>query len=161
MVPGAPKIEPKILPKSLPEASSDGQHEERSTNNGEKNQSKAPGGTTKPTWREHREHQDCECGGSRAALARALRALAGRLELERFVSFSSVFVRSFLARSRGKLRKHAARARRAFGAGAFREFLERLFSELSGSILGKAEKTCEPQRQPVALLGRYAPSPAI
>ena len=59
----------------------------RRTKNGEKNQSKAPGGTTKPTWREHREHQDCECGGSRAALARALRALAGRLELERFVSF--------------------------------------------------------------------------
>ena len=76
-------------------ARSDGKHEERSTKNGEKNQSKAPGGTTKPTWREHREHQDCECGGSRAALARALRALAGRLELERFVSFSSVFVRSF------------------------------------------------------------------
>ena len=64
----------EILPKSLPEASredhqekrldSDGKHEERSTKNGEKNQSKAPGGTTKPTWRERREHQDCECGGS-------------------------------------------------------------------------------------------------
>ena len=53
------------------------------------------GGTTKPTWREHREHQDCECGGSRAALARALRALAGRLELERFVSFSCVFLGAF------------------------------------------------------------------
>ena len=49
----------------------------------------------KPTWREQREHQDCECGGSRAALARALRALAGRLELERFVSFSSVFFGAF------------------------------------------------------------------
>ena len=55
----------------------------------------------------------------------------------------------------------AARARRAFGAGAFREFLERFGSELSGSIPGKAAKACEPQRQPVALLGRYAPSPAI
>ena len=95
----------EILPKSLPQASrenhqekrldSDGKHEERSTKNGEKNQSKAPGGTTKPTWREHREHQDCECGGSRAALARALRALAGRLELERFVSFSCVFSGAF------------------------------------------------------------------
>ena len=40
-----------------------------------------------------------------------LRALAGRLELERFVSFSC------------------------------------LFPELSGSIPGKAEKTCELQRQ--------------
>ena len=47
-----------------------------------------------------------------------LRALAGRLELERFVSFSC------------------------------------LFPELSGSIPGKAEKTCETQHQPVALLGR-------
>ena len=91
----------EILPKSLPEASredhqekrldSDGKHEERSTKNGEKNQSKAPGGTTKPTWREHREHQDCECGGSRAALARALRALAGRLELERFAPRAFLF----------------------------------------------------------------------
>ena len=54
-----------------------------------------------------------------------LRALAGRLELERFVSFSC------------------------------------LFPELSGSIPGKAEKTCETQHQPIALLGRYAPSPAI
>ena len=36
----------------------------------------------------------------------------------------------------------AARARRAFGAGAFREFLERFGSELSGSIPGKAAKTC-------------------
>ena len=44
--------------------------------------------------------------------------LAGRLELERFVSFSC------------------------------------LFPELSGSISGKAEKTCETQHQPVALLGR-------
>ena len=44
----------------------------------------------------------------------------------------------------------------------FREFLVRSFSsERSSSILGKAEKRCEPQRQPVALLGRYAPSPAI
>ena len=72
----------------------------------------------KPMWREEREYQDCECGGLRAALARALRALAGRLELERFVSFSC------------------------------------LFPELSGSIPGKAEKTCETQHQPVALLGR-------
>ena len=47
-----------------------------------------------------------------------LRALAGRLELERFVSFSY------------------------------------LFPGLSGSIPGKAEKTCETQHQPVALLGR-------
>ncbi len=47
-----------------------------------------------------------------------LRALAGSLELERFVSFSC------------------------------------LFPELSGSIPGKAEKTCETQHQPVALLGR-------
>ena len=36
----------------------------------------------------------------------------------------------------------AARARRAFGSGTFREFLERCFSELSGSIPGKAAKTC-------------------
>ena len=36
----------------------------------------------------------------------------------------------------------AARARRAFGAGTFRESLERFCSELSGSITGKAEKTC-------------------
>ena len=35
------------------------------------------------------------------------------------------------------------------------------FPELSGSIPGKAEKIFKPQRQPVALLGRYAPSPAI
>ena len=51
-----------------------------------------------------------------------LRALAGRLELERFVSFSC------------------------------------LFPELSGSILGKAENTCETQHQPVALLGRQPAS---
>ena len=48
---------------------------------------------------------------SRGALARALRALAGRLELERFVSF------------------------------------ERFCSELSGSIQGKAAKTCCAQRR--------------
>ena len=42
-----------------------------------------------------------------------------------------------------------------------REFLVRILSELSGSIPGKAAKACEPQRQPVALLGRYAPSPAV
>ena len=81
-----------------------------------------------------------ECGGSRAALARALRALAGRLELERFVSFSSVFVRSFLARSRGRLRKHAARARRAFGAGTFREFLVRFFQSFLARSRGRLRK---------------------
>merc|ERR1712093_469517 len=50
--------------------------------------------TARRTRAKHQEaprSQRCECGGSRAALARALRALAGRLELERFVSFSSVF----------------------------------------------------------------------
>ena len=41
----------------------------------------------------------------------------------------------------------AARARRAFGAGTFREFLERFCSELSGSIPGKAAKTCCAQRR--------------
>ena len=104
-------------------------------------------------WREHREHQDCECGGSRAALARALRALAGRLEVERFVSFSSVFFGAFwLDPGEG-----CENMQRAF-AGCLE--LERfvsfscLFPELSGSIPGKAEKTCETQHQPVALLGR-------
>ena len=77
--------------KREPQASQATEHTRREAQNGEKNQSKAPRGTAKPTWREQREHQDCECGGSRAALARALRALAGRLELERFVSFSCVF----------------------------------------------------------------------
>ena len=78
--------------------------------------------------------------------------LAGRLELERFVSFSSVF-----SELSGSIPGKAAKTCSAF-AGCLE--LERfvsfscLFPELSGSIPGKAEQTCETQHQPVALLGR-------
>ena len=82
-----------------------------------------------------------------------LRAHAGSLELERFVSFSSVFLGAFwLDPGEG-----CDNMQRAF-AGCLE--LERfvsfscLFPELSGSIPGKAENTCETQHQPVALLGR-------
>ena len=58
----------------------DGRRQDRSEN-GKKNESKGPRGEAKQAWRTQREQQDCKQGGSREALARALRALAGRLEL--------------------------------------------------------------------------------